>query len=657
MAEIKKLSQITSLPGIRRDGTQLDADYFTDGQWVRFQRGRPKKMGGYTEISANFVGPVRQVLVWSRGYLNTVYSFSPNKIEMASVDIDGNGGQIYDRTPSGFVGATNHVWSVDTMYDDAVGSTGTIVVAHPNKALANIDDDTATQVYFGLASNNAAFTAIAGLTVSGGIMSLAPYLVYYGSDGLVGWSEVNEPQTLTGGDAGTDRVTGAKIVKGLPLRSGGGPAGLLWSLDSLILMQWVGGDAIFRFTTVSAQSSILSQNGVIEYDGAYFWIGVDRFMSYSGGQVMEVPNQMNLNWFFDHLDYANRQKVWATKMPRFGEIWWFYPRDDATECTHAVILNVREKTWYDCALPRSAGFYSQVFHYPVLMDSVETPYDYLYLFLVSGSFNVGNTISGGTSTSSALIMAIKSSGIYKVQLTSGTSFTVGETITNLTVAGSGVVGFKTAAYTVAAGTLPALGEVGTGATSTKTCTVAAIDATEWAAAAGTLKVSYTSGAFTPGETVNFTGGGSMKITANFATGTATSEFSLYSGYVHDKGKDAVVGETQDAIESYFTTSDFGYPTGGAQQNNIEGLNRWTRLVRVEPDFVMTGDMTLEVIGREFAQAPDVTQPPLTFDSNSDKIDMRVQARQIRVKFTSNTLGGDYEMGRVILHTEPGDVRS
>ena len=38
--------QIRSLPGIKRDGTRFDGEFYPDGQWVRFQRGLPRKMGG-----------------------------------------------------------------------------------------------------------------------------------------------------------------------------------------------------------------------------------------------------------------------------------------------------------------------------------------------------------------------------------------------------------------------------------------------------------------------------------------------------------------------------------------------------------------------------------------------------------------------------------
>lgn len=578
MAEIKKLYQITTLPGIKRDGTNLDGDNFMDGQWVRFNRGRAKKMGGYQEVSSPFPGPVRAVQLWSRGQFNGITCASKSAITQANVDHNGGSGTTYDRTPVGMT-TMDGCWTLDTMYDDAAGSQNTIILAHRNNALAQIDELTDYPVYFGVANDTAPLAAIAGLNVSGGIVCVPPYLIYYGSDGLVGWSDVNQPQTLNSGDAGFDRVTGSKVVKGLPLRSGNGPAAILWSLDSVIRMEYVGGNAVFRFSTLSTQSSILAQNSVIEYDGDYFWVGIDRFLVYSGGKVQELPNQMNKNWFFDNLNYEQRQKVWVTKVPRFGEIIWFFPFGDATECNRAVVYNVNEKTWYDFELSRSAGYYSQVFQYPVWAGDSTRRKDRVLLSGVTGSFVNGDIITSSTSSVTYVVDSVAAFPDVIIRPSNGRREAP-----------------------------PQVGEV---------------------------------------------------LTNNSRVGSATvvSSSEVASVYIHEKGLNSITELGEQAIDSYFETSDFGFPTGGAQQNNIEGLNRWTRLIRVEPDFKQTGSMEVRVISREFAQQPDTVSEPFTFGPDSGKIDMRKQGRQIRLRFTSNALNGDYEMGRVILHTEPGDVRS
>jgi len=290
---------LTPQPGIKRDGTLLEGEFCSDGEWVRFQRGKAKKMGGYRRITDQMKGPVSKFLLWSRKDLNACASFSTQGIETVLVDNNLIGNDLIDRTPAGFTTRDTNQWTVATQYDDAVGTQGTIIVAHCNQSLNNIDDDTASKPYWALAnSSSSQFATITDApSVSGGVFSVNPYTILYGSDGLVAWSDVNQPQVYSGstnpGDAGADRVTGAKIVCGLPLRSAR-PAAMLWSLDSVLRMDWVGGSAIWQFSNLSSESSVLSQNGIISYDGMFFWIGVDRFM-YFDSAVKELPNDMNQN--------------------------------------------------------------------------------------------------------------------------------------------------------------------------------------------------------------------------------------------------------------------------------------------------------------------------------------------------------------------------
>lgn len=501
---MSKPTRLPALPGIRRDGTALDGQQYSDGEWVRFQRGRPKKMGGYRAILSSFVGPVRGMNVFSKQTLNVVHSFSSSKVEAVLVDGNGLGAAIYDRTPAGFVTQTDYIWQSDTFFDQS-GSNKTVLVAHPGRNLSTIDNNVATNVYYRDVTANTALVAL-GQQVDGGVLSIQPYLVLYGSNGLVMNSNANDLTNFSTGDANTANVCSSKIVKGLPTRGAGqSPSALLWSLEDVIRMSFVGSPLIFRFDNLSSQSSILSSSGVIEYDGIFFWAGVDRFLMFNG-TVKEVPNQMNLNWFFDNLNFSQRQKVWATKIPRYGEIWWFYPRGDATECTHAVIYNVRENTWYDAVNPRSSGYFSQVFRYPLMSDSrAET----------------------------------------------------------------------TGKYTI---------------------------------------------------------------------------------WQHEFGYDQIKGDLQIAIASSFTTNDLGLPTGGMEGENATGEDRWTRIDRVEPDFIQVGDMTVSVLTKEYANSPEVVAASETFTQSTEKIDFRCQGRNFKLKFANNSQGGNYECGSILVDISLGDAR-
>jgi hypothetical protein len=130
---------------------------------------------------------------------------------------------------------------------------------------------------------------------------------------------------------------------------------------------------------------------------------------------------------------------------------------------------------------------------------------------------------------------------------------------------------------------------------------------------------------------------------------------------HEIGTDAVDGESFVAIESYFETSDLGWVAGGPAQSpqfpsGSVGENKWLHIERIEPDFVQSNGMYVQVVGRPYAQSQDVYSDPYLFDPNTNKIDMREQRRLGRLKFGSNVSGGNYQMGRVLISANFGDVR-
>ncbi len=503
-----KIYPLLSKPGVKRDGSVFEGANYTDAMWCRWQRQRPRKMGGYVQMSERVTDVCRGMFHYSANGYTNFFMGGASKLESIPIsNLTGTGAGIIDRTPAGFASSANNSWQFDTMYDGA--GTTTMLLAHASQNVLDIDSTTSLPVYYGDATANTALVAT-GQSVSGGCCVLPPYLVIYGSNGYVGWSDENSVTTFTGGSSGNARVTGPKIVKGMLARGSGGnaPSGIFWSLDSVIRMSFVGGGAVFRFDVISDQSSILSSNAVIEYDGVFFWPGVDRFLSYSG-VVKEVPNDMNLNWFYDGLNWKYRQKVWAMKVPRYGEIWWFYPRGTATECTHAVVLNVREGYWYDVEIGRSAGVFSQVFRYPVMTD------------------------------------------------------------------------------------------------------------------------------------------------------TTLSSLSQSKLWRHEDGVDEVTPTGSVAIRSYFETADISFVDGGPMaggEGSWTGIERNVCISRVEPDFVQTGDMTVQVRGRAFANGDEAADDPITFSPTTEKVDLRAQYRQMRLRFESNVQGGDYQMGQTLLHLEMGDER-
>ena len=684
---VKKVFAIDTLPGVQRDGTIFDMNFYTDGRWVRFQRGRPRKIGGFRAITQEAHGYSRGIYVNSVDGNNQVFNGYNNGLEVINIDNTGIGagvtqftftglvltlntlvgGTLYTNgtytnvtltggsgsgakativvagatvttvtltTPGngyvvgntlsataatiggtgsgfsinvatindGFVESDLNLWQFDSSFD-AQGSGNQLLLAHPGLNLAQIDQTTVTPVLAG----NIAGTVMSPLTdttgttptgdiieVAGGVVVLHPYVFVYGDNGLIKNCVAGDPFDWNGPDSNEVNVASTKIVKGLPVRGGSNaPSGLFWALDSLIRVSYtpttvtVAGTPqtfYWRYDIISSQSSILSSQCVIEYDGIYYWIGVDRFLLYNG-VVKELKNNFNQNYFFDNLNYAQSQKVYAQKVPRFGEIWWFFPSGDSTECNDCIIYNTREDCWYDAGAAigarRSAGYFSQVFRFPINAGNVLTTQDLVFT----------STITTNTTTS------------IEVPITN--QIAIGQLVT------------------------------ATGIPDDTLITAIAPSAT----------VDYFTVTLSKAATASAT------VSADFST--TAGRITLWQ---HEIGTDEVVGENSNAIESYFTTSDLGWVQGGPSQTSPIGDNFWLHLERMEPDFIQSGEMTFQVTGRPFAQAEDTTSPPYAFDPDTRKIDLREQRREIRLIFTSNVAGGDYQLGKVLLHANIGDVR-
>jgi hypothetical protein len=586
MAE--QIVQIRSAPGIKRDGTKFEGDQYVDGQWVRFQRGLPRKIGGYRSINKFLRGLPRALAEYTQDLQTYIHAGSSDRLERFFIDSTFNTSVITDRTPTaGFTADDANMWQFATSYDTTNGNQLVAQVAPNLNCICNSSNG---ELFIGNLLGTSVLTAVAlvpaNFSATGGVATLPPYTFVFGNDGYVAFSVPNTPNDFTGSGSGNAYITGQKIVRAMPLRGGPGnsPSGLFWSADSLIRGTYVGGTPIFQFDTISTQSSILASNSVIEYDGIFYWIGTDRFLMFNG-VVREVENNMNLNFFFDNLNYAQRQKVFAYKVPRFGEIWWCFPFGDSTEPNHAVIYNVRENTWYDTEMPndgRGAGLFPAVFSKPLL--------------------------SG---------VAPQEAQAFSVTVTAaGTGYTVGDTLAVV-----GGIGLITTELTVS--TVNGTGGI-TGITITN---------------AGQYSTA-------PTNPVSVTGG-----TGSAATFTITYD-NPYKFWVHETGTDEIDGLTLNPIQSFFETADLSLPVTAQ-------VNKSLQVLMLEPDFVQSGDMTVSVRGRANARAPEVNGVSMTFPETPQTpqeqvVFLKTQRRELRFRFESNAIGGDYQAGLILAHVQPGD---
>jgi hypothetical protein len=166
-----------------------------------------------------------------------------------------------------------------------------------------------------------------------------------------------------------------------------------------------------------------------------------------------------------------------------------------------------------------------------------------------------------------------------------------------------------------------------------------------------INVSDVSGTFVSGEVIT----GPSSATATLQS--APEDQQLDAQYQHEVGWDKTIGQDTVAIESSFTSRNFGFAVGAPFEDSDKTLDQMTRIMRFEPDFNQVGALTVDVEGRSFAQDDVTVLSSHTFTGSDGIVDMVDQARILRLKVTSNVLGGFYEQGQVMVKLEPGDERA
>lgn len=366
--------KLPGTPGVKRDGTTFDTDSLIEAIWTRFTAyGKPIKMPGYRLITNLLSGPGRGIIVDAQNNFSHVHVGSPatlEKIAISSVDGSPASG-VFNRTPAGLAVDPDNRWCFDIIWD-SFGTGASKLLAHAAPTYAAVDATTKTKLWYGDADGTGALIDTGAPQVSGGVVVLHPYTIVYGDFGFIGWSDAGLPATWGTGAAGTANVTGAKVIKGLPMRGGNdnSPAGLFWSLDSVIrCIATTSGTPTFKFDTVGTDSSIISPDAVVDYDGEFYWMGEDRFYVYNG-VMQELPNTFSKNFVYANLTPAARMTSYAYTVPRWGEIWFCVALFGSMVPNWACIYNKILRVWYDSPWPesgRSCAFPPHVFSYPLAM--------------------------------------------------------------------------------------------------------------------------------------------------------------------------------------------------------------------------------------------------------------------------------------------------
>jgi hypothetical protein len=560
-----QISVLHPKTGIQRDGTFYFSERYVDGQWVRFYENVPKKMGGCkvtlfgdnTIIRSMYVIPQATSFYLYMGRSPTMggVPIGPGSVTYSIISNEGVATAPIDRTPlvnpDVYIPNANWVWQFDTgsfNFPTEDSPTTNLIFAsfHPmdmQQTAGPLGPTGPFPIFVGPVNNPDGSPATSPLQpiydtnmqlvqASGGVLYCAPAIVAYGNNGQITWTGVNaglpylipgSPSAMGSWDTGTNslNITNTKIVAAANTRGAGAPTMLLWSLNSLsratLTSVTTGTDTVTTFVNSVVQDniSIIAANAVVNYQQQFFWQGTDQFYVYNG-IVQSLPNTMNNTWFYSFVNTMATDTIWSVAVPRYKEIWWFYPRGSATESNACIIYNIEENIWYD------------------------------------------NTIT-----------------------------------TNAT----GIYNFTRSAGVTASG-------------------------------------QYPYPIYADNTLVN---------------NPVTPSMDTYAVWTHEFKVDRVIGSNTFAIPSTFTTPFIDLWTTNDGASNLIN-NR-----RLVPDFIQEGVMSVIINTQTYPNSPFVSYGPYPFDSNTEFIDFNCQGGLNSYTFSSNVVGGDYQMGKVLYFYQKGDT--
>jgi hypothetical protein len=191
---------------------------------------------------------------------------------------------------------------------------------------------------------------------------------------------------------------GSQIISALQARQ----EILVWTDAAIYSMQYLGPPYVWGFQLLADNLSIISPNATATASNVVYWMGVDKFYSYSGRvETLYCPLRQ---YIYGNINLSQAFQVFAGTNEGYNEVWWYYCSADSTTVDRYVIYNYLEKVWsygnlartawLDSPLriqPLAATYTNQIVYHEVGVDDGTTnPPLPISSYIQSADFNIGD---------------------------------------------------------------------------------------------------------------------------------------------------------------------------------------------------------------------------------------------------------------------------
>lgn len=376
-------------PGIVSD----DTTFITPGRWAdgnntRFWRGQPEAIGGWSSLSNTPVtGVCRNMLAWTNNEGTLNIGFGTHSALQVYI-----GGEFYDITPTGLAegsidAAPGPGYGAGPYGEEAYGTPRTLagprtwslsnygqsLIACATGETINVWNNDTVTVAQPLA--NAPARCTLALTVpQRQVMALGcneevsgefnPLCIRFSDiENITVWT------TSTGNNAGEVILEGGGRIVAYALL---GIYVMVWTDNALYQGQFIGqiGQA-WRFDRVAENCGAIGPNSVAIVGKTAFWISNDlQFRQWTPGASPQIIACPIRNDFKDNLQLSQREKIIATTVSIYGEVWWHYPdARDGQENSRYVALSTLDGTWFRGQMGRTAAIDAGVATAPLKVEA------------------------------------------------------------------------------------------------------------------------------------------------------------------------------------------------------------------------------------------------------------------------------------------------
>jgi len=370
--------------GFYRNGTDLEqSGRWRDGSLVRWRDGSLRPIGGWQERKASFcTNPVRGMHTWESNngdaYLaggsyselkamtgnGTTYDIAPSDLVTGREDAEVETGYGYGFYGDGFYGTpiqqnANAVPEEATQWN--IDNWGEYLVA------ANKDDGRLLEWQLNPAVK-AAPIANAPTGNLGLVVTEERFIFALGSGNnprKISWCDRENNTVWT--PAATNEAGDIELADSGQIMQGVRTRGqtLILTDTSAHTARYLGPPYVYGFERVGTSCGAISRKAASDVDMGVFWMGQRGFFRFDGNSVQEIPCDV-FDYVFGDFNPAQQSKVWSFANGQYGEVWWFYCSEGATEIDRYVAYDYKEGHWLIGNLSRTAGVERGVFRYPFL---------------------------------------------------------------------------------------------------------------------------------------------------------------------------------------------------------------------------------------------------------------------------------------------------